>query len=167
MDLMIPDSGLLFWMLVSFAILFFVLAKFGWPVITGMVERRKERIDRSLEEAAKARELLATLKQQSDQLVEEAQRQQSEVIARTAQMRTQLLDEARSAAQEEGRKILEQSRLQAQAEREAMLQEIRSYVALLSVEVAEKILKDKLAAPEDQTELINRYIDDTIKGNGK
>jgi F-type H+-transporting ATPase subunit b len=54
----------LFWMFISFAILFFILAKFGWPVITGMVERRKERIDKALAEAAEARQLLATLKQQ-------------------------------------------------------------------------------------------------------
>lgn len=161
---MIPDSGLLFWMLLSFAGLFFVLAKFGWPIITGMVDRRKERIEKSLEEAAKARELLATLKQQGDQLLEQAHQEQSQVIAQTAQMRTQLLEEARNAAQQEGQKILEQSRIQAQAEREAVLQELRTYVAMLSVEVAEKILREKLDSQESQTELINRYLDDSING---
>lgn len=163
MDLMIPDSGLLFWMFISFAILFFILAKFGWPVITGMVERRKERIDRALAEAAEARQLLATLKQQGDVLLKEAQDEHTKMMAQTAEVRNQIIKEARETATAEGRKILEQAKCRIAEEKDAAMQELRVYVATLAVDVAEKILRQQLDSGSKQTDLINRLIDDTVK----
>ena len=163
MDLMIPDSGLLFWMFISFTILFFILAKFGWPVITGMVERRKERIDKALAEAAEARQLLATLKQQGDELLRTAQDEQTKMMAQTAEIRNQLIQEAKEAATAEGRKILEQARGRIAEEKDAAMQELRVYVATLAVDVAEKILRQQLDSGAKQTDLINRLIDETVK----
>jgi len=54
MSLLLPDSGLIFWMLLSFGIVFAVLAKYGFPVIIKMVEGRKTYIDESLEVAREA-----------------------------------------------------------------------------------------------------------------
>lgn len=161
MDLMVPDSGLLFWMLISFAILFFVLAKFGWPIITGMVDRRKERIDKSLAEAAEARALLATLKSQGDTLLQEARDQQSQMMAQTAELRKQLVEEAREAARAEGARMLEEARKQADLEREAARKEMRAYVATLSVAVAEKILRQQLDTKGKQSDWMDRLLDET------
>lgn len=163
MDLMVPDSGLLFWMLISFGILVFVLAKFGWPVITGMASRRKERIESSLAEAEQARALLATLKEQGDQLMEQARANQAQMQAQTAELRRQLVQEAREAAVAQGEAIIAQSRRQAAEEKEVAMQELRSYVALLSVQVAEKILRTQLDKGNSQADLINRIIDETIQ----
>ena len=163
MDLMIPDSGLLFWMFISFAILFFILAKFGWPVITGMVERRKERIDKALAEAAEARQLLATLKQQGDELLKEAQEEHTKMMVQTSELRTQIIKEAREAATAEGRMILEQARCRIAEEKDAAMLELRLYVATLAVDVAEKILRQQLDSGSKQTDLINRLIDETVK----
>ena len=66
MNLMLPDSGLLFWMTIIFAIVFFILAKFGFPIITGMVEKRNKRIDDALEAARTAEEALARLSQEQE-----------------------------------------------------------------------------------------------------
>lgn len=162
MDLMVPDSGLLFWMLISFAILFFVLAKFGWPIITGMVDRRKERIDKSLAEAAEARALLATLKTQGDALLQEARDQQSQMMAQTAELRKQLVEEAREAARAEGTRMVEESRKQADLEREAARKEMRAYVATLSVAVAEKILRQQLDTKGKQSDWMDRLLDESL-----
>ncbi|MDD5314234.1 MAG: F0F1 ATP synthase subunit B, partial [Bacteroidales bacterium] len=90
MDLLMPDSGLLFWMLLSFGILFLILARYGWPVITGAVERRNERIAKALSDAAAARQLLATLKQQEEKILQQSRDEQNKMIEQTAAMRKEL-----------------------------------------------------------------------------
>ena len=72
MSLLVPDSGLLFWMLLSFGIVFFVLAKFGFPVITKMVEERKKYIDQSLIVAKEANIQLANIKAEGESILTKA-----------------------------------------------------------------------------------------------
>ncbi|HPJ82860.1 MAG: F0F1 ATP synthase subunit B [Bacteroidales bacterium] len=163
MDLMIPDSGLLFWMLIAFGILFFVLARFGWPLITGVVERRNERIAKALSDAAAARQLLATLKLQEEKIMQQSRDEQARLVEQTEALRIKLTDQAREAAQEESRIILEKAREQIQKEKEVVMQELRLYVASLSVEVAEKVLRKQLERDSGQMELINQLIDESLK----
>lgn len=158
-----PDSGLLFWMLLSFGILFLILARYGWPVITGAVERRNERIAKALSDAAAARQLLATLKQQEEKILQQSRDEQTKIIEQTAAMRKELLEQAREAAREESRLALEHARTQIEKEREIAFQEVRSYVASLSLEVAEKVLREQLDSDIRHLELINRMVDESLK----
>ena len=80
MSLLLPDSGLLFWMLLSFGVVFAVLAKYGFPVITRMVEERKAFIDRSLSEAHEANRQLSELRRQGEQLIAEANKEQGRIL---------------------------------------------------------------------------------------
>ncbi|MDD4920576.1 MAG: F0F1 ATP synthase subunit B [Bacteroidales bacterium] len=162
MDLMIPDTGLLFWMLIAFGILFFVLARFGWPLITGVVERRNERITKALSDAAAARQLLATLKLQEEIILQQSRDEQAKLVEQTEALRQKLMDQARQTAQEEGRLMLEKAREQIQKEKEIVMQEVRLYVASLSVEVAEKVLRKQLEPDNRQIELINQLIDESL-----
>jgi F-type H+-transporting ATPase subunit b len=163
MDLMIPDSGLLFWMFIAFGILFLVLARFGWPLITGVVERRNEKIERSLADAAAARKLLATLKQQEEKILQQSRDEQAKVIEQTSLLRQQLLDEAREAARNESRLMLDRARSQIEKERDVALREVRAYVATLSVEVAEKLLKKQLDPGIRQMDLIKSLLEESAK----
>ncbi|MDD2642999.1 MAG: F0F1 ATP synthase subunit B [Bacteroidales bacterium] len=163
MDLMIPDSGLLFWMFIAFGILFLVLARFGWPLITGVVERRNEKIRSALADAAAARKLLATLKQQEEKILQQSRDEQAKVIEQTAHLRQQLLDEAREAARTESRQILDRTRAQIEKERDIAIREVRAYAATLSVEVAEKLLKKQLDSGLRQMDLINSLLEESAK----
>lgn len=163
MDLMIPDSGLLFWMFIAFGILFLVLARFGWPLITGVVERRNEKIERALADAAAARKLLATLKQQEEKILQQSRDEQAKVIEQTSLLRQQLLDEAREAARNESRLMLDRARSQIEKERDVALREVRAYVATLSVEVAEKLLKKQLDPGIRQMDLIKSLLEESAK----
>lgn len=82
MNLMLPDSGLLFWMTVIFAIVFFILAKFGFPVITGMVEKRTRRIDEALKSAREAEESLAGLAKEQEEMMERARAEHARILQR-------------------------------------------------------------------------------------
>lgn len=160
--LLIPESGLVFWMLLSFGITFFVLAKFGFPAITGMVDKRKSYIEDSIEAAHKANEQLATIKAKSEEILASASTEQVKILKDAAETRTRIINEAKEAAKVEGRKELEEIRKQIEAEKIQAINDIRQQVAELSVNVAEKVLRHTLADSKDQLSMIDRLVDEAM-----
>ena len=108
MSLLVPDSGLLFWMLLSFGIVFFVLAKYGFPVIVKMVNERKEYIDRSLVVAKEANEQLANLKAEGETIMAKAHEEQARILNEAAATRDRIIKEAKEQARIEGDKMMEE-----------------------------------------------------------
>lgn len=149
MGLLQPEAGLLFWMTLAFAVVFILLAKFGFPVILRSIDSRKEFIDSSLDAAREAERKLASLRAEGDAILEEAARE-----------RTELLREAAGKADEEGERIVAAARAKAEAEREAILQDARHQVALLSIAVTEKMLRAKLDDEQAQTRLAEAMLDE-------
>lgn len=160
--LLLPESGLLFWMLLTFGIVFFILAKFGFPIITKMVDERKDYIQDSLDAAQKANEQLATIKQKSEELLSAAKSEQVKILKDAADTRDRIVNEAREQAKVAGLKELEVIRLQIQAEKEQAIRDIRRQVGELSVEVAEKVLRTKLNNPAEQMAIIDRLVDEAL-----
>ena len=160
MSLVTPDFGLLFWMTLIFAIVFFVLAKWGFPAITGMVEKRAERIEESIAKAREAEKQLAEMSERHAAMIEETRAEQSRILKEAAQARDTMVGQAKQQAQDEAAKIIDQARTQIAAEKETALRDIRTQVAALSVDVAEKILRDKLSDSKTQMDLISRMVDE-------
>lgn len=162
MNLLSPDFGLFFWMLLSFLIVFFILAKFGFPVITKMVSEREEYIKNSLDNAQKANEQLASITQQSEELVNAAKSEQVKILKEAAETRDRIIAEAREQAKEAGLKELQDAKKQIQAEKEQAIRDIRRQVGELSVDIAEKVLRDSLRDPKAQMEMIDRLVDEAL-----
>ena len=162
MSLLTPDSGLLFWMLLCFGIVFFVLAKFGFPVIIKMVNERKEYIDHSLVVAKEANEQLANLKAEGETILAKAREEQVRILNEASATRERIISEAKTQAQIEGTKMLEEVKLQINAEKEDAIRDIRRQVAVLSVNIAEKVLRKNLDSEDEQTEMIERLLDETF-----
>lgn len=160
MNLVTPDSGLIFWMCLIFAIVFFILAKFGFPVITSMVEKRQEKIEGALKAAEKAEAELADMEKTKEQMLCEAKQQQAQILGEAAQQRESLLEKARRDAEQQSERIIAQAREQIATERENALREVRSQVSLLSVSIAEKVLERELAEPEKQQDYIDKMLDE-------
>jgi len=160
MSLLVPDSGLLFWMLLSFGVVFFVLAKYGFPVITKMVDERKEYIDQSLDAAREATTQLATIKTQSEAILLEARKEQVNILNDAAATRDRIIKEAKDKAIAEGQKQLDEVKKQIQAEKEEAIRDIRRQVALLSVDIAEKVLRVNLDEEHEQMAMIERLLDE-------
>lgn len=160
--LLMPEAGLLFWMLLSFGIVFFILAKFGFPIITKMVDERKAYIERSLDAAKEANEQLARFKTEGDAIIAAAQAQQVKILADAATTRERIVNEARDQARVEGAKELEEIRKQIQTEKDQAIKDIRRQVAILSVDIAEKVLRKKLDNQSEQMEMIDRLLDEAI-----
>ena len=160
MNLMLPDSGLIFWMTIIFAIVFFILAKFGFPIITGMVDKRAKRIDEAIAAARKAEESLAGLAQEQERLLSEARTEQARILQEAAVQRDNMIVQAQEQAREEAKKIMDEAKARIQEEKEAALRDVRKEVALLSVTIAEKVVRKELSTDKGQMELIDRMIDD-------
>ena len=162
MSLLVPDSGLLFWMLLSFGIVFFVLAKYGFPVIVKMVNERKEYIDRSLVVAKEANEQLANLKAEGETIMAKAHEEQARILNEAAATRDRIIKEAKEQARIEGDKMMEEVKRQIQAEKEDAIRDI----AVLSVDIAEKVLRKNLDDENKQTAMIDRLLDElTVSKN--
>ena len=160
MELLTPDFGTFFWMLVSFIIVLAILAKFGFPAVVNMVNERKQYIDDSLKSAREANEKLSHIKEESESILVEARKEQARILKEAMETRTQIVNEAKDKAKAEGGRLLEEARKQIQKEKEDAIREIRKQVAELSVEVAEKVLRKQLSSEVEQNGMIERMLDE-------
>ena len=160
MSLITPDFGLLFWMTLIFAIVFFVLAKFGFPIIIGMVDERNARISESLRKAREAEAALNELSVRQKEMIEQARQEQAAILKDAAQARDAMIAQAKAQASDEAAKIVSQARTQIAAEKESAMAEVRSQLAELSVAVAEKVMRTQLESDKVQVELVNRMVEE-------
>ena len=162
MNLMLPDSGLLFWMTLIFLLVFFILAKFGFPVITSMVEKRTKRIDDALSAARKAEEAIAHLSQEQERIVAETKIEQAKIIQEAAAERDRMIASAQDQARLEAQKIIEEARARINEEKDAALKEARKELALISMTIAEKVVRKELSGNIAQKELVDRFVDEIV-----
>lgn len=160
MELLTPDFGTFFWMLVSFIIVFVILANFGFPALVNMVNERKQYIDDSLKSAREANEKLSHIKEESESILVEARKEQARILKEAMDTRTQIVNEARDKAKAEGGRLLEEARKQIQKEKDDAIRDIRKQVAELSVEVAQKVLRKQLSSEVEQNGMIERMLDE-------
>ena len=157
---MTPDLGLLFWMLLAFLVVFFVVAKFGFPAIIGMVENRKQYIDESLKKAHEASERLANIQKEGESMLQEARQKQAQILKEAADTRDAIVAQAQEKAREEGNRLIAEAKSEIESQKQAAISEIRAQVAELSVKVAEKILRKELDSDAKQMETIDRLLDE-------
>lgn len=163
MSLVTPDIGLIFWMVVIFGIVFFLLAKFGFPIITSSVEKRSDRIARSLKDADEIEARMAAWKEEQARMMEEVRRQQNAILKEAAETKARMVADAKAEARDEAEKILAQARTEIAAEKESALRDVRKEIALLSVEVAEKVLRQELSDESSQKAFIDKLVDEAGK----
>ena len=159
MDLLIPSTGLLFWMTITFLVVFFLLWKFGFPVITGMVQERKAFIDDSLRKAHEANERLANIQKEGESILQEAREKQAQILREAAETRDAIVEQAQGKARADGARLMEEAKAAIEQEKKAAIADIRQQVAVLSVEIAEKVLRQNLRDDKSQMDLIDRMLD--------
>jgi len=165
MSLITPDFGLLFWMTLIFLILFFILAKFGFPMITGMVEKRADRISESIAKAQEAEEKLASLEKEHEALIKDAREKQALILKEASQTRNEILAQAREQAKTETEKIVEKAREDIRVEKQAAMNDARKQIAMLSVGMAGKILRQELQNEDSQQALLDKLLGEVPENN--
>ena len=160
MSLITPDFGLFFWMTVVFLVVLFFLWKYGFPVIVKMVEERKAFIDESLKKAHEANERLANIQKEGESILQEAREKQAQILREAAETRDAIVEKAQDKARSEGARLLDEAKAAIEQEKKAAIADIRQQVASLSVEIAEKVLRQNLKDDKSQMDLIERMLDD-------
>ena len=160
MSLITPDIGLLFWMFVSFGIVLFILKKFAWKPILDSVKEREDSIEEALAQAGKAKEELEKLQANNEDLLKQAREERDLLIKEAREAKDNMISEAQGKAKDEADKILVSARETIESEKIAAVAELKSQVAVLSIEIAEKILRDELATEDKQKKLVNNLLED-------
>lgn len=164
MSLITPDFGLFFWMAIVFIIVLAILWKWGFPSIVNMVNSRKEFIDDSLRKAHEANERLANIQKEGEAMLQNAREKQAQILKDAADTRDAIVVKAQEKATNEGSRLLNEAKAEIEAEKQNAIRDIRSQVAEISVQVAEKIVREKLSSNESQMELINKLLNDISVG---
>ena len=160
MNLMLPDSGLLFWMTLIFLVVFLILAKFGFPVITGMVEKRRARINDAIEAAAKAENAIEHLNQEQERIIAQTRDEQARLMKEAAAERDRMIAAAREQARQEAQKIMDEAKVRIAEEKEDALRDMRREVSLLSLSIAEQVIRKELKSDEGQRQLVDKLVDE-------
>lgn len=159
-SILTPDFGLLFWMLIAFLVVFGVLAKFGFPAIVNMVDNRKKYIDDSLRKAHEASERLDNIKQECESMLQETREKQAQILKEATATRDVIVEKAQMKAREEGARLLGEAKAEIENEKQAAISDIRKQVVQLSVEIAEKVMRQNLSNDKAQMDLIDRMLDE-------
>ncbi len=160
MELVNPGIGLIFWMTLSFAILIWILAKYAWKPIIKALSERETTIDEALNAAKIAKEEMEKLKFSNEQLLKEAKEERDNILREARKIKDNIIEEAKLKAKEEGKKIVENAKESIQFEKMAAVTELKNQLGKLSIEIAEKLLKEELSGTLKQKKLIKRLINE-------
>src|SRR5512136_1727089 len=155
-----PGIGLVFWSVLIFGLFFLLLAKFAWKPILAAVKAREEMIKGSLASAEKAREEMLKLQSDNEAILRKAREERENILKEAREVRDKLISEAKGKATTEAEKLLEKARVGIENEKLKALSEIRDQVATLSVDIASKLLGEKLKSSAEQTKLIDNYLNE-------
>ncbi len=155
MELVTPDLGFVVWTTVSFLILLFILTKFAWKPIMGSITERERSIEDALSRAELAKEEMAKLTSENEQLLKEARNERDLILKEAKTLKDQIVSEAKKSAQAEGNKMIEKAKLEINSQKAAALDDIKNQVSTLSLEIAEKILRKQFEDQGKQQALVN------------
>lgn len=160
MELVTPDLGLLFWTGLVFIILLFLLVKFAWKPILGMVNAREEKIADALELAEKTQQEMKALQASNENLLKEARAERDTLIKEAKETASKMVEDAKNAAKTEAEKVMVSARETINAEKAAAVAELKTQVAAFSIEIAEKLVRGELSSSDKQKALADKLAED-------
>jgi F-type H+-transporting ATPase subunit b len=152
--------GLFFWQTLLFVVLLFLLRKFAWKPILNAVDEREDSIKEALNSAEDAKRSMAELKSNNEELLNEARAERDAMLKEARTVKEKMIADAKSTAGEDAEKIIANARESIQHEKMAAITELKNQVAVLSIEIAEKILKDELSSADKQKAIIDNVVKD-------
>ena len=160
MELLKPAFGLVFWMVLSFGIVMYLLTKFAWKPILASLKSREESISDALNAAKKAREEMSNLKSDHEKIIREAKAERDNILKEAREIKDKMIAEAKAKASSDAEQITTQARENIKNEKLAAITELKNQVAVLSIQIAEKIIKQELSGQEKQNALVSNLLDD-------
>ncbi len=160
MDLIIPSAGLIFWQLFGFLALLFILIKFAWNPMLAALAEREASIDGALKAAEQARNEMANLKAENEKLLQEARLERDTILRKAQEASAKMIEEAKTEAGKQGALMIENAKAVIETEKKAALAEVKTQVAMLTLEVTEKLIRKNLSDDKAQSALVDEFIKD-------
>jgi F-type H+-transporting ATPase subunit b len=160
MDLFSPSIGLIVWSSVVFLALLFILAKFAWKPVMAAIKEREQFIDDALNKAELAKQEMARLTAQNEDLMKQARSERDEILKEAKMLKDNIVNEAKTQAQTEGAKLIEKARIEIENQKKAALAELKGQVSSLSLDIAERVLRSQLDDKAKQQDLVNSLLKD-------
>lgn len=158
MDIIKPELGLVFWSLVTFIILLIVLRKFAWKPILGAVEEREDGIKSALASAESARKEMENLKADNERILQEARNEREAMLKEARELKNKMISDAETEAQSQANNIISKAQVAIESEKKAAMAELKSHVAGLSLDIAEKVVRNELSNKDKQLELVESML---------
>ena len=165
MELFKPEYGLVFWMFLAFACLYFILAKWAWPFIIKSMEERADLIDKGVAYAQEAKAHLDNAKAEANQVIAEARKQQADILRDAAEMKSTLIDEAKAAAAEEAKKVTEAAQVAIDQARKESEKQLRREVSAFALQIAEQVVRQNMANDNAQRALVEKLLNEVETKN--
>ena len=165
MELFKPEYGLVFWMFLAFACLYFILAKWAWPFIIKSMEERADLIDKGVAYAQEAKAHLDNAKAEADQVIAEARKQQADILRDAAKMKSTLIEEAKAAAAEEAKKVTEAAQVAIDQARKESEKQLRQEVSAFALQIAEQVVRQNMANDNAQRALVEKLLNEVETKN--
>jgi F-type H+-transporting ATPase subunit b len=159
-DVIKPDPGLILWTSVIFLLVYYLLSKFAFRPIQQALKKRETDIQYALDEAKRAREEMANLKAANEELLKQAQEERAKILIEAKEARESILKEARNRAKEESQKIVAIAKEEIENMRKEAMIDLKNQVGIMAIDLAEKILREKLKESTEQEKLIANFIND-------
>jgi F-type H+-transporting ATPase subunit b len=159
MGLVMPDFGLLFWMVVSFSLLMWLLKKFAWQPILQALTAREDSIEKALRSAELAKNDMIKLQAGNEKLLKEAMLERERIVKEARELKDSIIRDAKNQAVVEANKVLDEAKAAIGRERAEAVSEMKSVISSFSLEIAEKILKEHLSDNKKQKDLVNNYLE--------
>lgn len=162
MDKLINDFsfGLFFWQLIILVVLILLMVKFAWKPIMNTITEREEGIKDALLSAENAKKEMMALKSDNQKLLDEARAERDAMIKEATAIKDKMIADAKFEAQTQGAKMIEQAKATIESEKNNAVAEIKNQVSTLSLDIAEKLLKEELSNKESQTKLVEKMLAD-------
>lgn len=141
MSLITPDIGLVFWQTATLLVVLFVLRRFAWGPILEAIQAREEDIETALQRAEVAKKWVSQAQEEREDLLKDAHREHTQIIEEAVATRQTMLQKAEEEAAEVRKKMLAQTNAMLEKEREEALVALKNEVAILTLQIAEKLLK--------------------------
>ena len=155
-----PSIGLVFWTLVAFILLLLLLRKFAWKPIMAAIGEREQSIEHALASAEKAKEEMARLTNENEQLLKAARAERDVILKEAKELKDQLVADAKVLAQAEGAKLIEQARKEIDDQKKQALAEVKNQVSSLSLDIARKVLQKEFESEQRQEALVADLLKD-------
>ena len=165
MELFKPEFGLVFWMFLAFACLYFILAKYAWPFIIKSMDERASLIDKGVAYAQEAKSKLDNAKAEADALVADARKQQADILRDAAKMKTEIIEQAKAEAAVEAKKVTDAAQVSIEQSRKESEHQLRQDVGAYALQIAEQVIRRNMSDDKAQRELVKKLLTEVESSN--